>query len=169
MDNNQNEQKKSIFDMSDGKTFIGIGDRKANLKKSSKETLIHTLGGILAILLGMFVWMDLDHFFIGIIIIFVGAGVIYDAYDNKKMRCPQCGRNDGMKLVVSDDLAVDTDIARYNVYERGQVTGIYKHTHDKVDVRIETTHQDHEQCRFCGHCRSVIRTDRHSYKNNIYK
>ena len=169
MDNNQNEQKKSIFDMSDGKTFIGIGDRNANLKKSKKETLIHTLGGILAILLGMFIWMDLEHFFIGIIIIFVGAGVIYAAYDNKKMRCAQCGRNDGMKLVVSDDLAVDTDIARYNVYERGQMTGIYKHTHDKVDVNITRTHQDHEQCRFCGYCRSVIRTDRDTYKSKIYK
>lgn len=37
MDNSQNKPEKSIFDMSEDKTFIGIGDRNANLKKSKKR------------------------------------------------------------------------------------------------------------------------------------
>lgn len=169
MDNNQNRTEKSIFDMSEGKTFIGVGNRKENTRRALGETVIQYVAGVIVILLGMYVWMDLDHFFIGIILIFVGAGIIYVAHDKRKSKCPQCGRNNAMEVLVSDDLAVDTDVARYNVYERGQITGIYKNTHDKVEVSLKKTHEDHEQCRFCGYGRSVIRTDKQSYKDKIYK
>jgi len=152
----------SLFDMNAGKTFIGIGDIKENERKSARTILLWFGGGFLLIVMGLAMLIT-KPFWLGLILIGIGAFLIYGGQDSVKTKCPECARADAMKVIYSEDLAITENRARFKVYEN------YKHKQDEVDVNTFTTAHEYEQCCFCGYTRSVFKTKKTGSQTYIDK
>lgn len=150
-----------LFDMNAGKPLIGIGDINENVAEGRKTKIKFIAVGSLFMILGA----TRESFLFGLILMAIGAFFYYHIYDQIKMKCPQCKRLDGMKVIHSEDLETEEDIARYNVY----VNNIHKH--DEVKVNRFTTSKEYMQCCYCGYCDTALkkRKDSSTTYENIKK
>lgn len=135
---------QNLFDYSNGKTFIGVGNINSNRIKSCGEMALYLFGGAGLIIWGLDLLNDF-HLIIGPILILVGIFVIWIGIEAHKMKCPVCKRLKAMDDIASEDLFADTDVTRFNVLYNGV------HRHDNVHVKATKTAFTLRQCSYCGH------------------
>lgn len=145
-----NDNEENLYDLSRGKKLIGVGNKEQNSKEALIKYGSKAVVGCVAAIIGFFVMFITEHFFIGLVLLGVGAYMMFQFYSKWKDRCPVCGRYGAMELVLADELASEKSSTRTNVY----INGRYSHHEMKYQSKVLTDNL--HCCKYCGWSKNTL-------------